>query len=117
MLIKRKSRYLSTDSDHFLVKRRESDRGKNLKYLSHNNCTIKRSTSHGQIKRLNSGIFSKYSLYQKDKVQFKILVNQSNLDGKNDTSTVLTEKVKLKTIFNGKCFKNLYQKSIIFKII
>jgi len=110
MLIKRKSRYLSTDSDHFLIKRRESDRGKNLKYLSHNNGTIKRSTSHGQIKRLNSGIFSKYSLYQKDKVQFKILVNQSNLDGKDDTSTVLTEKVKLKTIFNGKCFKNLYQK-------
>jgi len=109
MLIKRKSRHLSTDYDRFLAKKRENDMGKSLKYLSYNNGTLKRNTSHGQIKRLNNGILSKYSFYQKDKVQFKFLINQSNLDSQNDTS-VLTEKIRLKTIFNGKYFKNLYQK-------
>jgi len=110
MLIKRKSRHLSTDTDRFLTKKRENGMGKNLKYLSHSNSTIKRNTSHGQIKRLNNGIFSKYSLSNKDKVQFKFLINQSNLKGQNESTSVLTEKIKLKTIFNSKYFKNLYQK-------
>jgi len=110
MLIKRKSRHLSTDSDRFLTKKRENGMGKSLKYLSHNNGTMKRNTTHGQIKRLNNGFFSKYSLSKKDKVQFKFLINQSNLKGQNESTSVLTEKIKLKTIFNGKYFKNLYQK-------
>ncbi|OUM67637.1 hypothetical protein PIROE2DRAFT_4928 [Piromyces sp. E2] len=121
LLRKRESLHYCTDSDLFIAKKLENNKCKNIK-LS-NKCDNlrrkslrKRRSSHTNFKRLNNEIISKYYFFQKEKEQINYLISKScTFDEKADKELLQSEKVKLKKIFKGKYFKNLYQKINIFQ--
>jgi len=122
LLRKRESLHYCTDSDLFIAKKRENNKCKNNKLsnksdnLERRKSLIKNNNSHGSFKRLNNEIISKYYLFQKEKDQFNYLISQSCAIIENsDNLNIQTEKIKLKKFFNGKYFKNLYQRINIFQ--
>ncbi|KAL6600672.1 hypothetical protein U3516DRAFT_911700 [Neocallimastix sp. 'constans'] len=121
ILRKKESIHNITNNDSFITKKKEGNKGKALKYLKKKNLSIKglnikRGTIHGNLKKMNDELISKYYFYQEGLGHFKVLVNHSclftdnqmNLDG-------LSDKEKVKMFFKGKYFKNLYQKINVFQ--
>ncbi|ORX50645.1 hypothetical protein BCR36DRAFT_583230 [Piromyces finnis] len=119
LLRKRESLHYFTDSELFIERKRENSKKSSMKNSSKGDNltqkTYKRSNSnHGNFKRLNNEIISKYYLYQKKKEQLSNLINQScEVIEKSDNQIFQPEKIK--KIFKGKYIKNLCQKINIFQ--